>query len=72
MERSCDNSSKRSLDMRGVAKSDLPSKTCPACGREFTWRKKWERDWENVRYCSERCKRSGPAVKSAQAKTKNR
>ncbi len=38
-------------------KSDLPSKTCAHCGLSFSWRKKWERDWENVRYCSERCRR---------------
>ena len=34
-----------------------PSKTCAACGREITWRKKWARDWEQVRYCSDACKR---------------
>ncbi|MBL8757123.1 MAG: DUF2256 domain-containing protein [Phycisphaerae bacterium] len=33
------------------------SKVCPVCGRPFTWRKKWERDWPNVRYCSKRCAR---------------
>ncbi|WP_422041731.1 DUF2256 domain-containing protein [Roseibium sp.] len=38
-------------------KSDLPRKTCPACGRPFTWRKKWERSWDEVRYCSDRCRR---------------
>ncbi|MEM1184464.1 MAG: DUF2256 and DUF3253 domain-containing protein [Planctomycetota bacterium] len=32
-------------------------KTCVACGREITWRKKWERDWDNVRYCSNACRR---------------
>ncbi len=37
-------------------KADLPSKTCQTCGLPFTWRKKWERDWENVRYCSDRCR----------------
>ena len=31
-------------------------KVCAVCGRSITWRKKWERDWENVRYCSERCR----------------
>jgi len=41
-------------------KSDLPTKSCAACGLLFTWRKKWARDWENVRYCSDRC-RSGNA-----------
>ena len=37
-------------------KSNLPEKTCEACGRPFAWRKKWERDWDNVKTCSERCK----------------
>jgi len=34
-------------------------KSCAACGRTITWRKKWERDWEQVRWCSERCRRAG-------------
>jgi hypothetical protein len=38
-----------------LQKRDLPSKICASCGRPFTWRKKWERDWEQVRYCSKRC-----------------
>ncbi len=42
-------------------KSDLPEKTCPVCNRPFTWRKKWERDWENVRFCSDACRRKGKA-----------
>ncbi len=29
------------------------------CGRTITWRKKWERDWEQVRYCSDACRRRG-------------
>ncbi|MFN4784761.1 MAG: DUF2256 domain-containing protein [Bacteroidota bacterium] len=28
------------------------------CGRPFVWRKKWERDWESVKYCSDRCRKS--------------
>ncbi len=39
-------------------KPNLPTKTCPVCQRPFAWRKKWARDWDNVRYCSERCRRS--------------
>lgn len=42
-------------------KSDLPSKICPVCERPFVWRKKWERDWDQVVYCSKRC--SGDAKK---------
>jgi hypothetical protein len=41
---------------RGVKKSDLPQKTCVACGKPFTWRKKWKKVWDEVRYCSDRCR----------------
>ncbi|WP_082739270.1 DUF2256 domain-containing protein [Aliiruegeria sabulilitoris] len=34
----------------------LPEKPCVQCGRPFSWRKKWQRDWEAVRYCSARCR----------------
>ncbi len=34
-------------------KSELPQKLCAACGLPFTWRKRWERDWDAVRYCSD-------------------
>ena len=37
-------------------KPHLPAKPCAACGRPFAWRKKWARDWENVRYCSDACR----------------
>ncbi|MEE3317293.1 MAG: DUF2256 domain-containing protein [Pseudomonadota bacterium] len=37
-------------------KSDLPTKTCATCGRPFKWRKKWADVWEEVRYCSDRCR----------------
>ncbi|WP_122048888.1 DUF2256 domain-containing protein [Asaia bogorensis] len=39
-------------------KADLPEKICPMCHRPFSWRKKWARDWDQVRYCSERCRRN--------------
>ncbi|MDE2410054.1 MAG: DUF2256 domain-containing protein [Actinomycetales bacterium] len=32
-------------------------RTCERCGLKFEWRKKWERDWEQVKYCSDRCRR---------------
>ena len=34
-------------------------KTCESCGRTIEWRKKWERDWDSVRYCSTSCRRQG-------------
>jgi hypothetical protein len=41
---------------------EKPSKVCPACGRSFEWRKRWERNWEAIVYCSKRC--SGTKGKS--------
>ena len=32
-------------------------KTCRSCGRRIEWRKKWERDWNQVSYCSDACRR---------------
>ena len=40
-------------------------KTCVTCGRTIAWRKKWERDWDQVRYCSERCRRAKPGPTDA-------
>ena len=55
----------RSIQVRShgktVRKQDLPEKLCPACRRPFAWRKKWERCWEEVVYCSQRCRREGKA-----------
>ena len=32
------------------------AKICCVCNREFTWRKKWERCWDTISTCSDRCK----------------
>jgi len=37
-------------------KSDLPAKLCVVCARPFVWRKKWAKVWDEVRYCSDRCR----------------
>ncbi|WP_081724662.1 DUF2256 domain-containing protein [Asticcacaulis sp. YBE204] len=42
-----------------VAKRDLPTKICPVCGWPFTWRKKWKAVWNDVKYCSDVCRRHG-------------
>lgn len=45
-----------------VKKENLPEKICMVCGRPFTWRKKWERSWDEVTCCSKSCnakRRSG-------------
>lgn len=38
-----------------VQKENLPEKICAVCNRPFSWRKKWEKNWEHVKYCSDRC-----------------
>ena len=45
-------------------KSDLPTKVCPVCDRPFTWRKKWEKCWDDIKYCSDRCRRRKQSVHS--------
>ncbi len=42
-------------------KAHLPSKPCTVCGREMSWRKAWARNWDEVRYCSEACRRKKAA-----------
>lgn len=39
-------------------KQNLPSKICVICEKSFAWRKKWERVWDEVKYCSQRCRRA--------------
>jgi hypothetical protein len=41
---------------KGFPPSLRPSKVCPVCGRSFAWRKKWAAVWEQVIYCSDRCR----------------
>jgi hypothetical protein len=48
--------------MRGIKKQHLPTKVCPVCQRPFSWRKKWEKQWENVMYCSDACRRRRAAA----------
>ncbi|WP_425413929.1 DUF2256 domain-containing protein [Rubellimicrobium thermophilum] len=37
-------------------KADLPRKTCASCGRPMVWRRAWAKVWDEVRYCSDRCR----------------
>lgn len=44
--------------MKNVKKQNLPSKICKVCNRYFTWRKKWEKNWDEVKYCSDKCRKN--------------
>lgn len=40
-------------------KQSLPNKPCAACNRPMTWRKRWARNWEAVKFCSDACRKAG-------------
>lgn len=44
-----------------IGAMSLTDKSCATCGRRIEWRKKWERCWDEVKYCSDACRRSKPA-----------
>jgi hypothetical protein len=44
--------------MKQKKKVDLPVKICITCNRAFTWRKKWEQVWDEVKYCSDKCRKN--------------
>jgi hypothetical protein len=46
----------RNVDAWRGNKAALPSKPCAHCTRAMTWRKAWARNWDEVKYCSERCR----------------
>lgn len=39
-------------------KATLPSKPCQHCGRPMGWRKAWAKNWSQIKYCSERCRKA--------------
>lgn len=41
---------------RPASEGEHAPKTCARCGRQITWRKKWERHWDEVKYCSDACR----------------
>jgi hypothetical protein len=48
-------------------KADLPAKPCAHCGKPMAWRKKWAKNWEEVKYCSERCSGEAKAARRSGA-----
>lgn len=47
-------------DEQGLLPMSHPDKTCATCGRRIEWRKKWEGCWDEVKFCSDACRRSKP------------
>lgn len=45
------------MDYVPAAPRSTPTKDCASCGRVITWRRSWARTWDDVRYCSDACRR---------------
>ena len=45
-------------------KSYLSSKPCQQCGRQMVWRKVWAKNWLQVKYCSDACRRSFKSIRN--------
>ena len=41
-----------------LKKENFSYKNCVSCEKPFTWRKKWKKIWDEVKYCSEKCRRN--------------
>ena len=39
-------------------KSYLETKFCMVCEKAFSWRKKWGKNWQEVKYCSDACRKN--------------
>ena len=39
----------------------LAAAVCVHCQRPFNWRKKWEACWDEVKFCSDRCRNTAKA-----------
>lgn len=48
--------------MRQSKRPPKPTKICVTCGRPFEWRKKWEKVWDEVKYCSKACRAQKPGA----------
>lgn len=46
-----------------------PDKICKTCGRTFAWRKKWEKDWDVVKFCSDACRGHKPGERDKALET---
>jgi hypothetical protein len=41
---------------REMNEGERAAKTCAACGRTMEWRKSWAKNWESVKFCSDKCR----------------
>ena len=54
-------SKRQTTAVKGL-KRQLPVKTCEVCQRPMSWRKSWAKNWDEVKYCSDACRRNKAAA----------
>jgi hypothetical protein len=47
---------------REASAGEFAPKACAACGRTMAWRKSWAKNWESVKFCSDRCRGAKPGA----------
>ena len=52
-----DNGQDSSKLPKKYTKSNLPVKICEQCNRPMEWRKSWAKNWDEVKYCSDKCRK---------------
>ena len=51
---------------REAMQGEHASKTCAACGRTMEWRKSWAKNWDEVKFCSDSCRKHRPQAMDLQ------
>jgi hypothetical protein len=54
---------KRDRVKKGEVQGAVETKVCATCGRTMEWRKSWAKNWDEVKYCSDRCRSAKPKEK---------
>ncbi len=49
-----------------VVHGEHAPKSCVACGRTMTWRKSWAKNWDAVKFCSDKCRAGKQDAKAAE------
>jgi hypothetical protein len=45
---------------REAVNGEHAAKICATCGRTMEWRKSWAKNWENVKFCGDKCRTGKP------------
>lgn len=55
--------------MPGKSPNNIDDKPCKVCGRAISWRKKWEKNWDSIQYCSDACRQKKSTIKNSYEET---